>query len=100
MLCARDRLPAYPEQRRGEDTVLVMELTKTARIALLDAPQLYVYVCHGQNTFEAEHFEPHWEAATARIQGAACAEQLRLLQEVMPIQPYLEACQRSTYAYP
>ena len=64
MLCAKDKLPAYPEHRRGEDTVVVMELTKTARIALLDVPQLYVYICHDQNTFEVEHFEEHWEAAT------------------------------------
>ena len=64
MLCRKAVLPAYPELERGEDTEVVAGLLQQQRVALLDQPALYTYVIHGQNTFDAEHFERHWQLAS------------------------------------
>ncbi|MFM8322927.1 MAG: glycosyltransferase [Chloroflexota bacterium] len=70
-ICRRDLLPAYPAQRKGEDTLAIQLLLRKGRVALLDLPRLYTYVFHGCNTFEAGHWEEHWQQATARFEGPA-----------------------------
>lgn len=70
LLCARTCLPHYPDQlRRGEDTVLTEALLKSARVALLDMPALYVYVRHDGSTFDAAHSDALWVAAEAQFEG-------------------------------
>lgn len=64
ILCAKDKLPLYPSHRKGEDTPVTMELVSGGRVAVLDFPQLYTYVFHGDNTFDAQHFEAHVHTAT------------------------------------
>lgn len=79
MLCRKAVLPDYPELRRGEDTDVVARLVRQQRVALLDQPALYTYVIHGQNTFDAEHFERHWQLASKQYsapESAALLEQL------------------------
>ena len=60
LICPRD-LPAlqqgYPPLPRGEDSVLIEQLTRRHRLVHLDRPELYVYTFHGQNTWEQGHFE-------------------------------------------
>jgi hypothetical protein len=68
LLCERAQMPLYPDLRRGEDTPVAETLIANARVALLDSPRLYVYVAHEGNTFSADHFEAHWQAATARFE--------------------------------
>ena len=63
-LCRKSSLPPYPEFARGEDTPVVEQIARTGRAALLDCPHLYTYVFHGDNTFDDEHWESHWTAAT------------------------------------
>lgn len=46
----------YPEQRRGEDTVFLDHWPR-ARVAVLDAPELFLRAFHGANTWERVHFE-------------------------------------------
>ncbi len=69
MLCARSSLPPYPDLAKGEDTPAVERVVREGRIALLDRPDLFVYVCHGANTFEAAHWDAHWRAAGERFDG-------------------------------
>jgi glycosyltransferase involved in cell wall biosynthesis len=71
LLARRGSLPPYPELRRGEDTPVVESLSAAGRLAVLDEPRLMVYLIHGRNTFGGEHFETHWQAASARREGPA-----------------------------
>jgi UDP:flavonoid glycosyltransferase YjiC (YdhE family) len=71
ILAERTALPPYPPIRRGEDTPACRRLVDGARVALLDRPDLFVYSYHGRNTFDREHFERHWAAASERWEGAA-----------------------------
>jgi GT2 family glycosyltransferase len=68
-VCAKDRLPAYPALRQGEDTPVIAQIVEEGRSAVLDCPQLYTYVFHGANTFAAQHWEAHWLAATESYEG-------------------------------
>jgi len=79
ILCLRDRLPAYPELAKGEDTPVVQTVWEGGRVALLDAPWLYVYVCHGRNTWDAGHFDMWWETASQRIVGRVYEEIVRMM---------------------
>jgi len=79
LLCERLLMPRYPNLRRGEDSDVLARLMQNVRVARIDMPRLYVYICHGTNTFSADHFEPHWQQATARWEQA---EGERLVQEL------------------
>ena len=63
MMARRDRMPAYPPARRGEDTALCLEIVASgATIARVrDAGWSYVYAYHGANAFP----EPHHLAIAA-----------------------------------
>lgn len=63
-VCRKSSLPPYPVLSRGEDSPVVDQIVRTRRAALLDCPHLYTYVFHGGNTFDDEHWESHWTAAT------------------------------------
>ena len=64
ILCLKSLVPAYPEQRQGEDTSVVGQIIQHCRVALLDCPQLYIYVIHGHNTSASpEQFEQYWQSA-------------------------------------
>ena len=84
-LCAKAVLPAYPTQRQGEDTSVVEQIVAHHRIALLDMPQLYTYVFHGDNTFAAEHWEKHWVLATESFQGPLFDAMFQALQTRLQI---------------
>jgi hypothetical protein len=67
LLCRRDLevlKEGYPPQKRGEDRVLIRAMQEKYRIATLDRPELYVYTYHGKNTWDREHFERIFAAAT------------------------------------
>ncbi|MHB8836768.1 MAG: glycosyltransferase [Candidatus Methylomirabilia bacterium] len=57
-------LAPYPPRRHGEDTPVVEALLRERRVALLDAPWLFVYCCHGGNTFSAAHWQNLWKIST------------------------------------
>lgn len=56
MLCKKAVLPRYPAVAKAEDTPLMLALEKQNAIVSLDAPELYVYVIHGKNTWDRSHF--------------------------------------------
>jgi hypothetical protein len=59
LLCDRDALDAdhhYPPLSRGEDTPFVERLTASGALVQINRPDLYVYVYHGANTWDATHW--------------------------------------------
>ncbi|MFJ3310980.1 glycosyltransferase [Streptomyces sp. NPDC086549] len=88
VVCAIDRLPRYPAQRRGEDTPVTEEVVRTSRVVSIDAPDLYTYVCHGANTFNESHFAEHFDVATQIwAEPGAYAERLLAMATRLPIEP-------------
>ncbi|MET7617866.1 glycosyltransferase [Streptomyces sp. NPDC005408] len=88
MVCAKDRLPRYPAQRRGEDTPVAEAVVRTCRVVSVDAPELYTYVCHGNNTFNESHFAEHFAVATETwAEPGAYAERLLAMATRLPIEP-------------
>jgi glycosyltransferase involved in cell wall biosynthesis len=62
LLCMRDCGISYPEcgedSRRGEDLAVARQLIAAGVLATVaDKPYLYVYVSHGQNTYQIEHHQ-------------------------------------------
>lgn len=100
MLCRKEKLflPTthekelpYPAQRSGEDTAVVNQILQNCQIAMLDLPQLYVYVIHHHNTFNETHFEQHWKHASARYERANYEEMVEKLAHSLPIVEYQRA---------
>jgi len=90
ILCLKSRMLAYSEQRQGEDTPVVGQIVQNCRVALLDCPQLYAYVIHDRNTFDAEHFEQHWQLASERFEGINYDNIISQLCDRLPIECYLQ----------
>jgi glycosyltransferase involved in cell wall biosynthesis len=58
LLARRDAITSYDGSlSRAEDTPVVNELVARDELVLLKRPDLYVYVFHGKNTWETDHFE-------------------------------------------
>ncbi|MGW4412733.1 glycosyltransferase [Nonomuraea sp. NPDC004702] len=87
MLCAKDALPRYPTQRRGEDTPVAAHIVTHSRFVSVDAPELCTYVCHENNTFEPAHFERIFDCATQVWRGDDYTEQLLTLAARLPLAP-------------
>ena len=88
LLCERSLMPRYPDQRRGEDSDVVARLMQNVRVARIDMPRLYVYICHGTNTFTSDHFEPHWQQASAQWEQADCDRLEQELDRRVPLLRY------------
>ncbi|ALG75603.1 hypothetical protein VY88_28910 [Azospirillum thiophilum] len=88
LLCEKAAMPRYPALRHGEDTPVVEQLRRSARVVRMDLPRLYIYVVHGGNTFTAPHFEAHWQAAAARFDGGRCRALLEEMGKRLPVEPY------------
>jgi len=84
----RDHAPIYPSLNREEDTRSVAYVASTRPVVGCDLPLHYVYVVHGRNTCEVEHFEGHFRQASCVLKGDDYAELLDLLAARMPIRDY------------
>ncbi|WP_434625660.1 glycosyltransferase [Azospirillum sp. B2RO_4] len=91
LLCEKAVMPRYPALRRGEDTPVVEQLRRTARVVRMDLPRLYTYVVHGGNTFGGRHFEEHWKATAARFSGDRCRAMLEEMGKRLPVEAYRRA---------
>jgi len=82
LLAVKERLPRYPNLRRGEDTAFLNACRSLGlKIHLLDRPDLYVYVVHGQNTYSEEHFERHiFNENTGVLSASEAAEVMKRLE--------------------
>jgi UDP:flavonoid glycosyltransferase YjiC (YdhE family)/mannosyltransferase OCH1-like enzyme len=84
-LCDVTQLPQYPNQSKGEDTPVIEQLLQKGRMVLIDLPQLYTYVFHGDNTFDKAHWETHWRQATESYEGEAYQVKLAELQQQLAV---------------
>jgi glycosyltransferase involved in cell wall biosynthesis len=58
LVARREGLPNYDGSlSRFEDTPVVAELEERGQLVLLKRPDLYVYVYHGTNTWQEDHFD-------------------------------------------
>lgn len=91
LMWRRGGITAYPELRAGEDTPPVHALAKNGSVALLEAPELYTYVHHGENTFPDSHWMTLWKASRRQATGEACRLRLGLMEGPLPCREYLRA---------
>jgi GT2 family glycosyltransferase len=84
-VCRKDCMPAYPALRKGEDTAVIDQIVADRRVISLDYPQLYLYIFHGANTFEEEHWENCWLSASRAYEGDAYRIQMAELNARMGI---------------
>ena len=57
IMIKKEFIPAYTPKPYGEDSDMVRDLIRrNLPIALLDAPELYIYIVHGKNTYPESHF--------------------------------------------
>lgn len=94
LLCETAVMPRYPALRRGEDTPVVAQLRRSARVVRMDLPRLYTYVVHGGNTFGTPHFEVHWQTAAVRFDGDRCRAVLEEMGKRLPVEAYRKAALR------
>ncbi|MCX7195771.1 MAG: glycosyltransferase [Proteobacteria bacterium] len=94
MLARRTAVPAYPDQRRGEDTVVTGQITTDHRVVLMNAPELYCYTIHGGNTFHYQHFLGIYNAASEFAGRHAYEDYLQLLGRRLPILDYTVALEQ------
>ncbi|MFM7314364.1 MAG: glycosyltransferase [Cyanobium sp.] len=85
LLCERSLMPRYPECPRGEDSHVLEHLRQTVRLVRIDLPRLYLYICHGANTFETDHFEHHWQQASVRWCSGGCVRLELELDRRLPL---------------
>jgi len=60
ILCKRELMlqTPYPSIPKGEDTSVIQSLFRNNELSIIDdMPHLYVYICHGNNTWEYAHFK-------------------------------------------
>ena len=92
-MARKAKLTPYPAISKGEDTSVVVNLFHTAKVVILDNPHLYLYVVHGTNTFDAQHFDLHWVKAEETFEQAKYEALLEQLSLRMPIEEYVAALQ-------
>ncbi len=78
LLARKADLPPYADLDRGEDTACVRQLDARGTVAWLDAPELYIYHCHGRNTNGRVHFRRRVFVGSQAL-DAACAARMRQL---------------------
>lgn len=100
LLCEKAVMPRYPHLRRGEDTPVVEQLLRSLRVVRMDLPRLYTYVVHGNNTFDAAHFETNWRAASVRYTGERYRALLEELGKRLPLDAYRRAAAQAATPAP
>ena len=100
ILCRKEKMPPYPDQQQGEDTLVTAQILRNCRVALLDQPQLYLYTVHSQNTFNNEHFEQHWQLSSIRHTDGQYYVLLDNLAARMPIIEYVQALELKFPTFP
>lgn len=83
-------LPKYPPIRRGEDTEMVSILSEREPVISIDAPDLYIYIHHGNNTFNEQHFFQMFHFSKKRWVNEAYEEKLLRLAARLPVHDYLK----------
>lgn len=69
----------YRHLARGEDSPLVSMLKKSDLLLTISHPELYIYVYHGKNTFQRDH----WEANLLQWATKLSEEQSLLIHKIV-----------------
>lgn len=96
MLARRTIVPVYPDQRRGEDSVVTGQIIAGHRVVLMNAPELYCYTIHGGNTFHYQHFLGIYNAASEFAGRRKYDDYLQLLGHRLPILDYAVALEQGS----
>lgn len=56
LLSRKSVMRPYAKLAVREDTPMIQEMQRSGLLAMMDAPFLYVYQCHGNNTWDSSHF--------------------------------------------
>jgi hypothetical protein len=92
LVVARSAGLRYPSKALGEDTPAVRDLLTRHQAILVNAPELYVYIIHGSNTWDRAHAEKLWSVTADRAESEqALAARLSALSRVFPISEYVSA---------
>ena len=90
MLVRREALPRYPEVVRGEDTPVMLELTKNHKVSASKAPGVYCYIVHGGNSWHEAHFDTFFAASPRIVPPALYDREIERLSRLFPIKAYGE----------
>lgn len=90
LVARKDAIGQYPDVARGEDSPVVQRLVDHESVLVLDHPLLYTYVIHGGNTFGADHFAAHWDAASDRLVGEDAQSAVDRLADRVPVKAAIE----------
>lgn len=83
ILCRKDILlnRPYPEISKGEDTEVIESLVRKNLLTVIhDMPELYIYIYHGANTWEQDHFTDIFAAST-ELSPEECAQVIDILND-------------------
>jgi len=82
LVARRESVPAYADVSRQEDTPVIERMLNANQLAGLNRPDLYVYVYHGENTWE----RAHWDTVIAPFAQALSAEETRQVEQLLQVQ--------------
>ncbi|MES2529847.1 MAG: glycosyltransferase family A protein [Pseudomonadota bacterium] len=85
LVARREAVPAYPEWVRGEDVPVIQAMLDAQQLVCLDAPELYVYIHHGANTWDSTHFTDGVFPASQPLPDAATRHIEEVLGVVQPL---------------
>jgi glycosyltransferase involved in cell wall biosynthesis len=91
LICRKDIVGRYPSMPRGEDSIVMRQIAGKHDVAYLDRPDLYIYVFHGANTWDAGHFNDFWNGRSAEFIGRNASAALSELGSRVPIAAYRNA---------
>jgi glycosyltransferase involved in cell wall biosynthesis len=57
LVALRSAVPPYSDARRGSDTEVVYRMAEEGKLVRLERSDLYIYVFHGGNVWDREHWE-------------------------------------------
>lgn len=57
LLCKKEKIGLYKNLNKKEDTPVIEQFISNNELAVMDAPELYIYHLHNQNTSDNCHFE-------------------------------------------
>lgn len=79
LVARRDSVPAYAEVSKQEDTPVMERMLQGNQLAGVNRPDLYVYVYHGENTWERSH----WDTVIAPFGQALTPEDTRHVESLL-----------------
>lgn len=82
VMCRRDLMEQnpYAALSKGEDTDIIHNLYRQGQLEIIeDSPEIYVYVYHGANTWEEEHFREIFDRST-KLSEESCKHILEVVR--------------------